>query len=120
MAILSTNVTKLKHKSYTFKTFIQQYINFEKITDNTFITFETKFDLKHDIPLVFDNNWEKAYIVLYGNRDLTGDSTAFETIFDKPLYSYKNKIFFTQNVDLNFEFTLRGLKKSNRKWRSCN
>ena len=110
MAILSTNVAKLKHKSVTFKTFIQQYINFEKISDNTFITFEIKFDLKHDIPLIFDNYWEKAYIVLYGNRDLTGDSTAFETIFDKPLYSYKNKIFFTQNVDLNFEFTLRGLK----------
>ena len=110
MAILTTNVAKLKHKSVTFKTFIQQYINFEKITDNTFITFEIKFDLKHDIPLIFDNYWEKAYIVLYGNRDLTGDSTAFETIFDKPLYSYKNKIFFTQNVDLNFEFTLKGLK----------
>ena len=110
MAILSTNVAKLKHKSVTFKTFIQQYINFEKISDNTFITFEIKFDLKHDIPLIFDNYWEKAYIVLYGNRDLTGDSTAFGTIFDKPLYSYKNKIFFTQNVDLNFEFTLKGLK----------
>ena len=110
MAILSTNVAKLKHKSVTFKTFIQQYINFEKITDNTFITFEIKFDLKHDIPLIFDNYWEKAYIVLYGNRNLTGDSTTFETIFDKPLFSYKNKIFFTQNVDLNFEFTLKGLK----------
>ena len=111
MAILSTNVAKLKHKSYTFETFIQQYINFEKISDNTFITFEIIFDLKHDIPLVFDNYWEKAYIILYGIRDLTGgDSTAYETIFDKPLYSYKNKIFFTQNIDMNVEFTLRGLK----------
>ena len=111
MAILSTNAAKLKHKSYTFETFIQQYINFEKISDNTFITFEIIFDLKHDIPLVFDNYWEKAYIILYGIRDLTGgDSTAYETIFDKPLYSYKNKIFFTQNIDMNSEFTLRGLK----------
>ena len=111
MVILSTNVAKLKHKSYTFETFIQQYINFEKISDNTFITFEIIFDLKHDIPLVFDNYWEKAYIILYGIRDLTGgDSTAYETIFDKPLYSYKNKIFFTQNIDMNVEFTLRGLK----------
>ena len=111
MAILSTNVAKLKHKSYTFATFIQQYINFEKISDNTFITFEIIFDLKHDIPLVFDNYWEKAYIILYGIRDLTGgDSTAYETIFDKPLYSHKNKIFFTQNIDMNSEFTLRGLK----------
>ena len=111
MAILSTNVAKLKHKSYTFETFIQQYINFEKISDNTFITFEIIFDLKHDIPLVFDNYWEKAYIILYGIRDLTGgDSTAYETIFDKPLYCYKNKIFFTQNIDMNVEFTLRGLK----------
>ena len=111
MAILSTNAAKLKHKSYTFETFIQQYINFEKISDNTFITFEIIFDLKHDIPLVFDNYWEKAYIILYGIRDLNGgDSTAYETIFDKPLYSYKNKIFFTQNIDMNSEFTLRGLK----------
>ena len=111
MTILSTNVAKLKHKSYTFENFLQQYMNFEKISDNTFITFEIKFDLKHDIPLVFDNYWEKAYIILYGIRDLTGgDSTAFETIFDKPLYSYKNKIFFTQNIDMNSEFTLRGLK----------
>ena len=111
MSILSTNVAKLKHKSLTFETFIQQYINFEKISDNTFITFEIIFDLKHDIPLVFDNYWEKAYIILYGIRDLAGgDSTAYETIFDKPLYSYKNKIFFTQNIDMNSEFTLRGLK----------
>ena len=111
MTILSTNVAKLKHKSYTFETFIQQYINFEKISDNTFITFEIIFDLKHDIPLVFDNYWEKAYIILYGIRDLNGgDSTAYETIFDKPLYSHKNKIFFTQNIDMNSEFTLRGLK----------
>ena len=111
MAILSTNVAKLKHESVTFETFIQQYMNFEKISDNTFITFEIKFDLKHDIPLVFNNYWEKAYIILYGIRDFTGgDSTAFKTIFDKPLYSYKNKIFFTQNIDMNSEFTLRGLK----------
>ena len=41
---------------------------------------------------------------------MTGNATAFETIFDKPLYFYKNNILFTQNVDLNFEFTLRGLK----------
>ena len=111
MAILSTNVAKLKHASVTFETFIQQYMNFEKISNNTFITFEIKFDLKHDIPLVFNNYWEKAYIILYGIRDFTGgDSTAFKTIFDKPLYSYKNKIFFTQNIDMNSEFTLRGLK----------
>ena len=111
MAILSTNVAKLKHKSYTFETFIQQYINFEKISDNTFITFEIIFDLKHGIPLVFNNYWEKAYIILYGIRDLTGgDSTAYQTIFDKPLYSFKNEIFFTQNIDMNSEFTLRGLK----------
>ena len=111
MTILSTNVAKLKHESVTFETFIQQYMNFEKISDNTFITFEIKFDLKHDIPLVFNNYWEKTYIILYGIRDFTGgDSTAFKTIFDKPLYSYKNKIFFTQNIDMNSEFTLRGLK----------
>ena len=41
---------------------------------------------------------------------MSGNATAFETIFDKPLYFYKDNIFFTQNVDLNFEFTLRGLK----------
>ena len=111
MTILSTNVSKLKHESVTFETFIQQYINFEKISDNTFITFEIKFDLKHDIPLDFNNYWEKAYIILYGIRDLSGgDSTAFQTIFDIPLYSYKNKIFFTQNIDMNSEFTLKGLK----------
>ena len=111
MAILLTNVANLKHESVTFETFIRQYMNFEKISDNTFITFEIKFDLKHDIPLVFNNFWEKAYIILYGIRDLAGgDSTAFKTIFDKPLYSYKNKIFFTQNIDMNSEFTLKGLK----------
>ena len=41
---------------------------------------------------------------------MSGNATAFETIFDKPLYFYKDNIFFAQNVDLNFEFTLRGLK----------
>ena len=110
LTISSTNVSKLNQESVTFETFVHQYINFEKTTDNSFITFEIKFDLKHDIPLVFNNYWEKAYIVLYGCRDLTGYSTAFETIFDKPLYFYKNNILFSQNVDLNFEFTLRGLK----------
>ena len=111
LTISSTNVSNLKQESVTFETFVHQYINFEKTTDNSFITFEIKFDLKHDIPLVFNNYWEKAYIILYGIRDLTGgDSTAFETISNKPLYSYKNKIFFTQNIDMNSEFTLRGLK----------
>ena len=110
LTISSTNVSNLKQESMTFETFVQQYINFEKTTDNSFITFEIKFDLKNDILLDFNNYWEKAYIVLYGCRDLTGNATAFQTIFDKPLYFYKDNIFFTQNVDLNFEFTLRGLK----------
>ena len=110
LTISSTNVSNIKQESVTFETFVHQYINFEKTTDNSFITFEIKFDLKHDIPLVFNNYWEKAYIVLYGCRDLSGNATAFETIFDKQLFFYKNNILFTQNVDLNFEFTLRGLK----------
>ena len=86
LTISSTNVSKLKQESVTFETFVQQYINFEKTNDHSFITFEIKFDLKNDIPLDFNNNWEKAYIILYGCRDLTGDATAFQTIFDKPLY----------------------------------
>ena len=85
-------------------------MNFEKVTDKSFITFEIKFDLKHDIPLNFKNYWEKAYIIIYGIRDLSGDSNVFETIFDNPIYSYNNEIFFRQNINLNSEFTLNGLK----------
>ena len=110
MAILLTNLQNFKHESQTFETFIRQYMNFEKVTDKSFITFEIKFDLKHDIPLNFKNYWEKAYIILYGIRDLSGDSTVFETIFDNPIYSYNNEIFFRQNLNLNSEFTLNGLK----------
>ena len=110
MAILLTNLKNLKHESQTFETFIRQYMNFEKVSDKSFITFEIKFDLKHDIPLNFKNYWEKAYIILYGIRDLSGDSTVFETIFDNPIYSYNNEIFFRQNLNLNSEFTLSGLK----------
>ena len=110
MAILLTNLQNFKHESQTFETFIRQYMNFEKVSDKSFITFEIKFDLKHDIPLNFKNYWEKAYIILYGIRDLSGDSTVFETIFDNPIYSYNNEIFFRQNLNLNSEFTLNGLK----------
>ena len=60
LAISSTNVSKLKQESVTFETFVQQYINFEKTNDHSFITFEIKFDLKHDIPLNFNNYWKKA------------------------------------------------------------
>ena len=59
LTISSTNVSNIKQESVTFETFVHQYINFEKTTDNSFITFEIKFDLKHDIPLVFNNYWEK-------------------------------------------------------------
>ena len=112
LTISSTNVSKLKQESVTFETFVRRYINFEKTNDHSFITFEIKFDLKHDIPLNFNNYWEKAYIVLYGCRDLTGDATAFQTIFDKPLYFDEdyNILYFTQNVDFHFEYVLRGLK----------
>ena len=55
LTISSTNVSNIKQESVTFETFVHQYINFEKTTDNSFITFEIKFDLKHDIPLVFNN-----------------------------------------------------------------
>ena len=109
-SILLTNLQNLKHESQTFETFIRQYLNFEKVTDKSFITFEIKFDLKHDIPLNFKNYWEKAYIIIYGIRDLSGDSTVFETIFDNPIYSYNNEIFFRQNINFNSEFTLNGLK----------
>ena len=44
LTISSTNVIKLKQESVTYETFVQQYINFEKTTDNSFITFEIKFE----------------------------------------------------------------------------
>ena len=48
LTISSTNVSNIKQESVTYETFVRPYIN-----------FEIKFYLKHDIPLDFNNYWEK-------------------------------------------------------------
>ena len=110
ITILSSNVGKLKQESKIYDIFVRYYLNFEKNLNNSFITFQIKFDLKHDIHLNSNNYWEKSYIIAYGIRDLSGNFTTPPSIFDTPIYSYNNKIFFTQNLDMNSKFTLTGLK----------
>ena len=73
------------------------------------LSFEIRFDLKHDIPLYFNNYWEKAYIFIYGCKDISGDSTAYPALFDRPLYLHKNYLQFTQNINLENKFQLKGV-----------
>ena len=111
ITVHSTNLVNLnQQRIVTYKTYIRRQISFVKTNDKSSITIEIEFDLKHDVSLNFNNYWEKAYIVLYGHKVATADDISMPILFDRPLYLYNNYICFTQNINLQNKFTLKGLK----------
>ena len=111
ITVHSTNVTNLnQQRIVTYKTYIRRQISFVKTNDKSSLTIEIEFDLKHDVPLNFNNYWEKAYIVLYGHKVATADDISMTILFDRPVYLYNNYICFTQNINLQNKLILKGIK----------